>query len=297
MLLYLRGNALVKAGQEKEGRRFMEMAEAIPLGNEQKLAALAVGLGEHGLDDAAGKVWDRLSRLTVPPSFYQGGAAQGMVERAAAMKDYLKAATWTRREALYYLGTPFSDSPEPLLGLVAAEHRYRAMAHAAAGRLDDMRKEVNAVLDVEPNIELAIDVVTELTKRGHKKEADELFARVYAANDAVCKDYPKSGWAHNNTAWLAVRCKRSLDAALEHARKAVELEPDMSSNLDTLAEIHFQRGDKDKAVELEKKCVAMQPAYDYFRKQVKRMQAGDRDAELPPEPAAGSLYRSLVEVP
>jgi tetratricopeptide (TPR) repeat protein len=297
LLLYLHGRALVKAGQEKEGKRWMEVAEAMPLGNEQMLAALAQGLEDHDLPAEAGKVWERLSRLTLTTSFFQGSAAQGMASSAAAAKDYAKAANWTRREILYFLGNPVSDQPEPLLALVATEHRYRALAHAAAGRLDDMRKEVNAVLEIEPEIELAIDLVTELTKRGHKKEADDLFTRVYSANDAVCKDYPNSGWAHNNTAWLAVRCNRNLDAALEHARKATALEPDMSSHLDTLAEVHFQRGDKDKAVELEKKCVEMQPGYEYFRKQVKRMQAGDRNAELPPEPAAGSLYRWLGEGP
>jgi tetratricopeptide (TPR) repeat protein len=297
LLLYLRGRALVKAGQEKEGKRWITIAEAMPLGNEQRLAALAQGLSERGLDKEAGQVWERLSRLTLVTSFFQGGAARGMADSAAAAKDYARAATWARREALYYLYNPLFENPDYPLQMVATEHRYRALAHAAAGRLDEMRQEVNAVLDVEPNIELAIDVVTVLTKYGHKKEADELFARVFAAQDTVCKDHPSSGWARNNTAWLAVRCKRNLDAALEHARKAVELEPDMSSHLDTLAEVHFQRGDKDKAVELEKKCVAMQPSYDYFRKQVKRMQAGDRDVELPPEPAAGSLYRSLGEGP
>jgi len=167
-----------------------------------------------------------------------------------------------------------------------------------SGNFDEnMRKAVKAVLDVEPgNIDLAIDVVTELTKRGQKKEADELFTRVHAVHDAVCKEYPKSGWSHNNTAWLQVRCKRDLDAALEHARKGVDLEPDNAGHLDTLAEVHFQRGDKAKAVELMKKCIEMQPKYVYFRKQLKRMQAGDRDADLPAEPGPGTSLRSFIGV-
>jgi tetratricopeptide (TPR) repeat protein len=297
LLLYLRGRALARDGQEKEGKRWTEVAEAMPLGNEQRLAALAQGLSERGLDEAAGRVWERLSRVALGDSGFTPAAARGMAERAAAAKDYARAVTWARREVLYYLADPVADGPEGLMGLVTTERRYQALAHAAAGRLDEMRQEVNAGLDVLPEIESTIDLVTELTRRGHKKDADDLFARVYAAQDAVCKDRPDSGWAHNNTAWLAVRCKRNLDAALDHANKAVALEPDMSSHLDTLAEVHFQRGDKDRAVELEKKCVAMQPAYEYFRKQVKRMQAGDRDAGLPPEPASGSLYRSLGEGP
>src|SRR5262249_55422219 len=162
-----------------------------------------------------------------------------------------------------------------------------------------------AGLDMDPgNIGLCIDVTTELVKRGRKKEADELFARVYAVWDGVCKEFPQSAWAHNKAARLAVRCQRGLDAALDHARKAVEYGPDNAGHLDPVAEVYFKRGDRDKAVELMKKCVEMQPRYDYFRKQLKRMQAGDRDADVPPSrapPAAapGSLapLRSLVVDP
>jgi tetratricopeptide (TPR) repeat protein len=110
----------------------------------------------------------------------------------------------------------------------------------------------------------------------------------------VCKEFPQSAWAHNKAARLAARCNRDLDAALDHARKGVELEPDDAGHLDTLAEVYIQRGDKVKAVELMKKCIEMQPRYEYFRKQLQRMQAGDRDADVPPSrapPAAapGSL--------
>jgi hypothetical protein len=48
-----------------------------------------------------------------------------------------------------------------------------------------------------------------------------------------------------------------------------------------LAEVHFQRGDQAKAVELEKKCIALEPKAEIFRKQLKRMEAGDRDAPVP----------------
>jgi predicted Zn-dependent protease len=295
--LYLHGRALVQAGQEKEGRKWMEAAEVLPLGSEEKRYALAAGLAERGLDEAAGKEWERLGRLSLLTGPYGAVVARSLADKAVAGKDYLKAATYYRREALNELAGGGADDPEGHLWLLAAERRCRARGLAAAGRLDDMRKEVRAVQDVEPgNIDLAIDVVTELSKRGQKKEADELLARVHAVHDAVCKEYPKSGWAHNNTAWLLVRCKRNLDAALEHARKGVELEPENAGHLDTLAEVHFQRGDKAKAVELMKKCIEMQPKYVYFRKQLKRMQAGDRDADVPAEPGPGQvpMFRSYI---
>jgi len=293
--LYLHGRALVQAGQEKEGRRWIEVAEALPLGSEDKRQVLADGLSERGLDEAAGKEWERLGRVVLLSSAYYGLAARGLADKAVAAKDYFQAATCYRREALHELSQAGYDGPDSSVWLLAAERRSRARGLAAAGRLDDMRKEVSAGLEVEPNIDLCIDVVTELTKRGHKKEADEVFARFSAAHEAICKEYPKSGWAHNNAAWMSARCKRDLDGALEHARKGVELEPDNAGHVDTLAEVHFQRGDKDKAVGLAKKCVQMQPTYEYFRNQLKRMQAGNADADLPHEPTGGS-YRSLVTI-
>ncbi len=291
--LYLYGRALAQAGQEKEGRRWMEAAELLPLGSEEKRSALAQELAERGLDEAAGREWERLGRLVLLTSGYDSAVAQALSEKSVAARDYLTASKCYRRMGLFYVLYNTSADVEGSLWVLAAERRTRARALAAAGRLDDMRKEVNAALAVEPNIDLAIDLVANLTKRGQKKEADELFARVYAAHDAVCKEYPKSAWAHNNTAWLAARCKRDLDAALEHGRKGVELEPDNAAHLDTLAEVHFQRGDKDKAVELMTQCVALQPKSAYFRNQLKRMRAGDRDAELPRE----SSYRAAATSP
>ena len=70
---------------------------------------------------------------------------------------------------------------------------------------------------------------------------------------------------------------------MTHAQKAVELAPKASGHWDTLGEVYFQRGDKDKAVEIARKAVAMEPKRAYFRKQLKRIQAGDPKAPLPPE--------------
>jgi hypothetical protein len=293
--LYLHGRALVQAGQEKEGRRWIAIAETLPLGGDERRYALADGLSERGLDEAAGKEWERLGRVTLLSSAHYGVAARGGAEAASIAKDYLKAATCYRREMLHELAQAGQGGAESSLWLVAAERRCRARALAAAGRLEDMNKEVSAAVAVEPNIDLCIDLVSELTKGGHKKEADGVYTRCTAVHETVCKEYPKSGWAHNNAAWLMARCRRDLDGALEHARKGVELESDNAGHLDTLAEVHFQRGDKEKAVELMKKCVKMQPTYEYFRNQLKRMQAGDPNADLPREPAVGT-YRSLVGI-
>ena len=53
--------------------------------------------------------------------------------------------------------------------------------------------------------------------------------------------------------------------------------------LDTLAEIYFQLGDKDKAIATQKKVIELDPNKGYFKKQLKRIEAGDPKAERAPE--------------
>src|SRR5205807_1085485 len=97
------------------------------------------------------------------------------------------------------------------------------------------------------------------------------------------RDYPQSATNHNTLAWLGALCRRHLDAAEEHANTAVKLTPDNAGYLDTLAEVNFQRGNAARAKELMQRCVELEPKNDYFRKQLKRIEAGDPRAEVPDE--------------
>ena len=51
--------------------------------------------------------------------------------------------------------------------------------------------------------------------------------------------------------------------------------------LDTLAEVHFQRGEKDKAREIMQRCIALEGKTAYFRKQLARFEAGNPAADVP----------------
>ena len=99
--------------------------------------------------------------------------------------------------------------------------------------------------------------------------------------EKVCKAYPKSAQNHNSLAWLAVCCRRQLDKALEHSKKAVELAPKTAGYLDTLAEVYYQRGDKAQAIKLMKKCIELNPASTYYKKQIKRFEAPGPPSETP----------------
>ena len=110
-----------------------------------------------------------------------------------------------------------------------------------------------------------------------------MFDRCLAVQENLCKEYPNNPSGHNGAAWLSACCGRGLESAEQHALKAVGLSPDSPGVRDTLAEAYFQRGDKDKAIAAEKKSVELDPKKAYYRKQLKRMEAGDPAAERPPE--------------
>ncbi len=78
-----------------------------------------------------------------------------------------------------------------------------------------------------------------------------------------------------------MNCRRELDAALDHATQATKLAPDNPGFLDTLAEVYFQGGDKDKAIAAIKKSIKLDTKKTYFTRQLKRFEAGDPMAELP----------------
>jgi tetratricopeptide (TPR) repeat protein len=281
--LYLKGWALSQGGTGPAGQKLMELAHWIPLGDDALRQEFADALVKRGQGQAAGRERDLLFRTCRPASYYAGEALRDVAMDALAHKDYLKAADCQDRALLrcFNPNTEFIEQ-QAYLGVPHYIHRLRARDLAAAGKLDEARKEITFCQAILPgNVDLPIQLVPELEKGGLKKDADDVFNRALAVNQKVCTDFPRSAWAHNNVAWLSAGCRRNLDDALEHARKAVELSPDQASALDTLAEVHFQRGDQAKAIELMKKCVALDGKTAYFQKQLERFEAGDRSREIP----------------
>lgn len=93
---------------------------------------------------------------------------------------------------------------------------------------------------------------------------------------------PGSARAWNNLAWLRAKTKTSLDEGLDAAKRAVELDAGRAGYLDTLAEMHFARGEIAQAVEVADKARAMDPGDGYLEKQYERFLQATSD----PAPAA-----------
>lgn len=270
--LYLKGRALVEAGRESEGRKLIEAARLLPLGNDQTRYQFAEDLHQRGLTEEAVRQWQWTVRTGQFQSWpvTQAGEQLG---NATAGRDDLQAAAYWQWPLLRCLRTSTSNlGVEGYLKRVHLIHRSRARALIAAGRIDEALREIqlsHAALPGEP--ELVIEMVPELEKAGRHEAADELFAKVFAVHQRVCGDFPRST-SHYELARLAVRCRRRLDEALKHADQAVRLDPKNPAYIDTLAELHFLRGDRRRAIELAKRCVELAPQEEHFRRQLERFQ-------------------------
>jgi tetratricopeptide (TPR) repeat protein len=99
-----------------------------------------------------------------------------------------------------------------------------------------------------------------------------LFGKVFTAISDQLQRYPRSALLHNNLAWVSARCHRRLDNALQHALRAVELDPDNAAYLDTLAEAHFHLGDRDAAVRHSRRAVELQPQDATLKEQFRRFE-------------------------
>ena len=64
------------------------------------------------------------------------------------------------------------------------------------------------------------------------------------------------------------------------SNRALELEDDNQNYVDTLAEIYFRLGNREKAVEIQKRCVELNPQVQLFKDRLKHFE----ESPLPPKP-------------
>jgi tetratricopeptide (TPR) repeat protein len=282
---FLNGQALIKAGRAAEGGLLIERAHLLPLGSDDVRLSLAAEYLRRGFPEAARRECLLVSRLADPFGANAQGAWRLLAEDAARRRDFQRAAACAERARLS-LHQAEPDGTEPAasyLAMASLLHGYRALARFAEKKTDEARIELaTALKDCAADVEAAILVVPELDRKGLQREADEFFHQVWSAHNKLAEEYPDSGWTHNNQAWLAARCRRSLDSALSHARKATELEPDNAAFLDTLAEVHFQRRDRPAALSCMRKCLEREPESGYYRKQLSRFERDDPSTEPDP---------------
>ena len=276
--LYLFGWALEQGGQMADGRQRMALAHLLPVGDETRRHDLIYGLYVRGLNDAAVREADMIIRIGHPMSRYAGIAFRLVAEHAEEKGDFaLAAAVWQRFMGEAMANSNPYETHAMFINTPNVGRRFEARAKLAAGDIEGAKKIIDGCLQLVPTDgEVVLDLVLDYDKAGRRADGDELFNRGFALVDARCQKFPESGYELNEAAWVAAKCHRELDKALDYSTRAVKLQPKNAAGIDTLAEVYFQRGDTAKAVELEKQCVELSPLSPIHRQQLARFLAGEK---------------------
>lgn len=270
--LLLRGNALTHVGRAREGRELIELAHLVPLADEAARHELMTELEKRKLDAEARCERELIVRTGAFSSWYLSDALRRAGDEAYEKQDYLAAAAMWDRAFLdnQSRATRFAEAWANF-AMPALIHRARALGLMRAGDFAGATREADLAMRYAPgDADSVIAFVNELDKLGRKDDADELYRRYTAPYRAMCSAYPDSGQCHNQFAWAAAKSRRDLDDALAHARRAVELEPDNTASLDTLAEAHYQRGEYQLAIETINRCIEMEPKENRHAEQLER---------------------------
>lgn len=278
MLLFLQGRALAQAGEKERSEKLVELADLSALANGDERRAMVMAMEKLGLREAAARQRDLIRRTAAPRSF--GNCSFGFQFGGwddAAAKKYAQAANRFEAARIWMLrGNAYYDETEYYLYTMRTTHSLWMKDAIQRKDWDKAIAEADLCLKALPGgTNVVMDVVPELDRAGRKEDADRLFKAVWELNEKNCRQFPHRHSGFNNAAWFAARCHRELAAARAFAEKAVAAEEDNAGFLDTLAEVHFQQGDRAKAMELMKKCIELNA------KQIEKLSAT-------PAPSAGS---------
>ena len=109
-----------------------------------------------------------------------------------------------------------------------------------------------------------LDVAQDLPAVASPAEIDAYFTRTFEQARTRLIEAPDHPMYNNDIAWLCARSGRKPEEAAKWAERAVELAPNESAYLDTLAEARFRSGRVQEAIELETRALSLQPDEDVF---------------------------------
>lgn len=156
-----------------------------------------------------------------------------------------------------------------------AEIAWRT-ARIAAAKKDqaELRTQLDKLMQLaSTNTDVVQNTYPLLIAAGRRQDAKALFDEAYARFKVQIDAGKVDPVSWNDLAWLCARCDQKLDEALEYSRRAIAAQPYEAAFLDTMAEVHFRRGEMKEAVEFESRAAQLEPGDVFMNKQLNRFKA------------------------
>ncbi|MFK7911752.1 MAG: tetratricopeptide repeat protein [Akkermansiaceae bacterium] len=251
--------ALRKQGKEAKTKGMMERIRMLSMGDAGVLSAVASEFYKVGFYKEATELWIQTLVMAEPGKSHFDAAVVALSENPQHLYD---SEQWKRSAAfaevhveLLLRGTSDASINDML------RTRFRVeLARGMHQLKNGDRKQALVTLDTARKLvpgdgTLADHFFPLLSKAEIGKTYDQWFEESYRHVEKAAKRYPGSHNTHNTAAWLCSRSVRKLDEAERHSAKALKIRPHQGAYLDTMAEVWFARGNREKAVEWSQKAV------------------------------------------
>ncbi len=267
-------SALRAAGREKEAKENDQWAERLALGS----AVISIRTGKgyaYGRDyQRAAEWWARAAMQADPDSEELIEAIKLHSDILLEQQKWPEAAATAEVIAAMYSGSEYQWSNQlPLLRQRLQADTTRALSHLTTDRAGSLALLEKCHRNSATDGSLADFFFPSVRVAGLTKEHDAWFSTTWEKIEEVIEKYPASDNTRNTAAWFAARAMRKLDAAEDHLKEALRLNPNQSAYLDTMAEIHFARGHRAKALEWSQIAVIHSPADTLLRRQHERFRS------------------------
>lgn len=267
----LLGQALEKSGEASAARQAQMQANLLLLVPEFRFDAARL-LERPLFQDEAAAQYKLIARTAMPDSQIAVNAARELGKLASATQPRA-AARFAELVALHLLNPTAANEADLYPTMPHSIHLLMARAAIGEGQAEVVKEELAQCQKLLPgDVGTAVDLIPALRKAGMGEIAETLFEQAISSHRPVIEQYPNSGEYLNNAAWVCARAQRELDEGLKFSLRAVELMPDQAAYQDTLAEVHFQRGEREAAIAAAQKCVDLAPANAMFAKRLKHFQ-------------------------
>lgn len=256
--------AQLKLGHSERAAEIFKRAMLQTLGDPALLIVWGFALYDAGYDSKAVELWflaAAMSDLENEQSLHDYQRA--IASLASCGQSLYRSGEWQKALAISEMTVRSIMSRQESSGIhTALRVRYQAefchgMEMTQRGMLSEgLRRLEMAHSLMRGDGVLADDFFPALRNRIPVKTYDRWFEESYAHIEAACEDFPRSHNSHNTAAWLAARAVRQLDKAHAHAEQALEMRSNQGAYLDTMAEVWFSRGDRQKALMWSEKAIA-----------------------------------------
>ena len=277
--LYLKGVAMEAIGQKEEGRKLKKIASLMSTGELTKRHHLATTMWQNE-DDSLARIQDNIILSIASPreSVHPEALRRRYIDQSINSKDlkqYSKSLEFYMLSKMRPVNANSVLSPRRSLSYLVDLEITKTKIEISDGRLKDAERRLEELQKINPSDSSMLEDIYQLMVDGGNLDgADKLFQTTYSVSKSTVDRFPNHGQHNNNHAWLLSRCAKNLDEALIHANKAVSIEPDNGAFLDTLAEVHFQLGDRSKAIEISKKAVELLNGDSQVKRQLERFKTG-----------------------